>query len=167
MSAEKSTIRELTKAELIRSAKVIRDSFKPVAIDFSLTKENCPTHPSFTKVRQLYELWDKGVKLFGLFLGDRQIGFVAIEKANEDLYYMEKLAVLPKYQHKNYGEELARFVFDYIGKRGGQKLSVGIIDGHTVLKHWYKGLGFKEVGTQEYRHLPFKVCFMERCQERL
>lgn len=163
MLAEKTTIREVTKDELIKSAKVIRDSFKPVAIEFSPTKDNCPTHPSFTKVRQLYKLRDRGIKLFGFFLGDRQIGFVAIEKADENLYYMEKLAVLPEYRHKNYGAELVRFVFDYIRNRGGQKLSIGIIDEHTVLKYWYKELGFKEIGTQVFNHLPFTVCFMEKC----
>lgn len=76
---------------------------------------------------------------------------------------MEKLAVLPEYRHKNYGAELVRFVFDYIRNRGGQKLSIGIIDEHTVLKYWYKELGFKEIGTQVFNHLPFTVCFMEKC----
>lgn len=27
------------------------------------------------------------------------IGFVAIEKSSDDLYFMEKLAVLPEYRH--------------------------------------------------------------------
>jgi len=163
MLVGKTTIREVTKDQLIKSAQIIRDSFKPVAIEFSLTKDNCATHASFIKVRQLYKLWDRGIKLFGIFLSDRQIGFVAIEKADENLYYMEKLAILPEYQHNNYGAELVRFVFDYIRNRGGHKVSVRIIDEHTVLKSWYKELGFKEMGTQVLSHLPFRVCFMEKC----
>jgi ribosomal protein S18 acetylase RimI-like enzyme len=102
------------------------------------------------------------VLLFVLFSGDRQVGFVAIEKADNNLYYMEKLAVLPEYRHKGYGTRLVRFVLDYIKNKGGKKLSTGIIDEHTILKNWYKGMGFKEISTQKFPHLPFTVCFMEK-----
>jgi len=120
MSSLKHIIREVTDDELIRSAKVVRDSFKTVAVELGLTKRNCPTPPSFMNVRKLYELRDRGIKLFGLFLRELQVGFVAIEKVNEILYHMERLAVLPNYRHKDYGAKLIRFVFDYIGNNGGR-----------------------------------------------
>ncbi|MFC2070056.1 GNAT family N-acetyltransferase [Chloroflexota bacterium] len=161
MLSTKQAIREITDNELSNSAKVIRDSFKTVAIEFSLTKGNCPTHPSLTTVHQLRKLKEKGLLLFGLFLGNIQVGFVAIEKAENDLYYMEKLAVLPDYRHKGYGVELAKFVLGCIKNRGGKKLGIGIMNDHTVLKDWYKGLGFKETSTKRFPHLPFTVCFME------
>ena len=120
----KQTIREITDNELSRSARVIRDSFRTVAAEFGLTRENSPTHPSFTTVRQLRKLKDKGLMFFGLFLDDRQVGFVAIEKADNKLYYMEKLAVLPGYRHKGCGTGLVRFVFDYVQERDGKTLSI-------------------------------------------
>ena len=88
-------IREIsTESELRKSVKVIRDSFRTVAVEFKLNRENCPTHPSFITLNQLTELKNKGTKFFGYFVENIQIGFVAVEKANENIYYMEKLAVL-------------------------------------------------------------------------
>ena len=111
---------------------------------------------------QLRALKSKGLIFFGLFLGDRQVGFVAIEKADDSLYYMEKLAVLPGYRHKAGGTGLVRFVLDYVKDRGGKTLSIGIIDEHTILKNWYQEFGFKEITTRKFPHLPFTVCFMEK-----
>lgn len=41
-------IRQLeTKDDLESSVQVIRNSFAEVAVEFGLTPQNCPTHPSF------------------------------------------------------------------------------------------------------------------------
>jgi ribosomal protein S18 acetylase RimI-like enzyme len=156
-------IKEIVGKDGLRnSARVIRDSFKTVASEFALTRKNCPTHPSFVTARQLDELQRKGLKFFGLFLGDKQIGFVAVEKADKTLYYIEKLAVLPPYRHAGYGRTLMEFALNYVRKSMGEKVSLGVIDEHTVLKNWYKTIGFEETITRKYDHLPFTVCFMEK-----
>lgn len=163
MESAKQVINEIGNDQaLMESVRVIRNSFRTVALEFGLTIENCPTHPSFVTIQQLQELKEKGLKLFGLFLGDVQIGFVAIEQANSTLYYMEKLAVLPEYRYYGYGVQLVNFVLDFVRNRGGQKLSIGIINEHKILKDWYKKLGFMEISTTKFLHLPFTVCFMER-----
>lgn len=157
----KKTIREVTDDALDNNVEIIRCAFGTVAVELKLTRENCPTHPSFITISQLSELRIKGLKFFGLFAGDRQVGFVAVEKASDTIYYMEKLAVLPEYRHKGYGRELVRFVIDYVRNHGGKKLSIGIIDKQTVLKNWYKEMGFKEIAAKEFEHLPFTVCFLD------
>jgi len=163
MRLDELTIAEVTEPDDIKnSAGVVRDSFQTVAEEFNLTIENCPTHPSFITPDKLNELKSKGVKLFGLFTENEQAGFIAIEKADEVLYYIEKLAVLPEYRNRGGGERIMRFAFDLIRENGGKKVSIAIIDEHTVLKGWYKGLGFKEVSTKLFPHLPFTVCFLER-----
>ena len=148
--------------ELRNSARVIRNAFRTVAFEFNLTRKNCPTHPSFMTTRRLREDRNKGVKFFGLFLGDRQIGSIAVEKADASLYYVERLAVLPEYRHRGYGAQLMEFVFNYIKANGGTKVSIGIIDEQIILKNWYKSMGFKEMSTKQFAHLPFTVCFMEK-----
>jgi ribosomal protein S18 acetylase RimI-like enzyme len=159
----KLSIREIgSENELRNSVRVIRSAFKTVALEFNLTRENSPTHPSFITTGRLREDRNKGVKYFGLFLGDRQAGFVAVEKADANLYYVERLAVLPEYRHRGYGVQLMEFAFEYIRANGGTKVSIGIINEQTILKNWYKGLGFEEILTREFAHLPFTVCFMER-----
>ena len=155
-------IREINKEhDLKNSVEVIRDSFKTVALEFGLNKRNCPTHPSLTTLAKLLEL-KKKARLLGLFLSSVQVGFVAIEKADDALYYMDKLAVLPEYRHKGYGRKLVEFVLDEVKKYKGEKVALGMIDESAVLKNWYRQLGFEEVGTKNFEHLPFTVCFMEK-----
>jgi ribosomal protein S18 acetylase RimI-like enzyme len=147
--------------DLENSLKVIRDSFKTVAVEFGLNKDNCPTHPSLITLDKLLELKNKA-ELFGLFLNKGQVGFVAVEKADDGVYYLDKLAVLPEYRHRGYGARLVDFVVGYVKKQGGQKISLGMIDESTILKNWYKKLGFRETGTKNFEHLPFTVCFMDK-----
>lgn len=156
-------IREITNdIGLKESAKVIRNSFITIASDFGLNKENCPSNPAFISLTNLRELREKGVRMFGLFCDNRQVGFVAVEKASDIVYYMEKLAVLPEYRHRGFGKQLMDFVFAYVRREGGKKVSIGIINENTVLKNWYRDYGFVETGTRRFEHLPFLVCFMEK-----
>jgi diamine N-acetyltransferase len=148
--------------ELENSVKVIGDSFATVALEFRLTKDNCPTHPSFVTMKQLTEMKRKGLKLFGLFEDDAQVGFVAVEKKKDKVYRIEKLAVLPEHRHKGYGGELMGFVYDYVKNAEGKKLLIGIINEHAVLKKWYEAKGFQETAVTKFAHLPFTVCFMEK-----
>lgn len=158
-----SEIKELTaETELENSVKVIADSFATVAAEFKLTKENCPTHPSFVTLKQLTEMKRKGLKLFGLFEGEVQVGFIAVEKKKDKVFNLEKLAVLPEHRHKGYGGELCAFVDDFVKSAAGKTISIGIINEHTVLKQWYISKGYHETALTKFAHLPFTVCFMEK-----
>jgi len=75
---------------------------------------------------------------------------------------MEKLAILPEYRHKGFGKKLVDFVFDYVRRENGAKVSIGFINENSVLKGWYKDYGFVETNVKQFEHLPFLVCFMER-----
>lgn len=96
------------------------------------------------------------------FENDVYIGFVAIEKANNEIYYMEKLAILPEYRHKGYGKKVMDFVVNYVKGKDGKKISIGIINENEILKKWYLSYGFIETETKVFYHLPFTVCFMEK-----
>ena len=142
--------------------RVIRDSFITVADEFNITKQNAPTNPAFIEIETLQTMKQKGIDMYGAFINNAVIGFVAIEKVSEDLYYMEKLAVLPEYRHKGYGTRLIDFVVETVKKAGGKKISIGIINENKVLKDWYIRNGFSETEIREFSHLPFTVCFLER-----
>jgi len=103
---------------LEKSLKVIRDSFKTVALEFGLNKDNFPTHPSLITLDRLLELKGKA-ELFGLFLYNKQVGFLAVEKADDRVYYLDKLAVLPEYRHQGHGKKLVEFVVGSVKKQGG------------------------------------------------
>jgi predicted GNAT family acetyltransferase len=109
------TIKEIMGKDGLRnSARIIRASSKTVASEFAFTKKNCPTHPSFVTIKQLNKLKRKGLIFLGLFMDNRQIGFVAVEKANESLYYVEKLAIPQELRYKGYGRNLIEFCFEHI-----------------------------------------------------
>ena len=156
-------IREIeSEAEIIRSVQVIREAFGTVAKEFGLTESNCPTNPAFTTIENLKAMKEKGVRFFGLFAEGKQAGLVGIQKAGDTLYYMERLAVSPEYRHGGLGKQLLDFVFDYVKKENGGKVSIGIINENSILKKWYQDYGFVETAIKNFSHLPFTVCLMER-----
>ena len=161
MDALSYEIRAVTDASLPASLSVIRSAFKTVADEMDLTPDNCPGHTAFITMDKLADLYGKAA-CFGLYVDGTQAGFVAAEKTGDgEVYYLDRLAVLPEYRHNGYGAVLVRCVFDYMRQRGGKVVSLGMIDSHTVLKNWYKSLGFRETGTKKFAHLPFLVCFMD------
>ena len=155
-------IRDITNEDVNHSVEVIRASFRTVAEEMGLDESNCPTHPSFITTQGLQELRDRGLRCLSLFVDGQQVGFVAVEKADHNLYYIEKLAIAPRQRHQGLGRHLLEFTGEMIRRMGGRRASVAIIDEHTVLKNWYRRLGFVETGTRRFEHLPFTVCFMEK-----
>jgi ribosomal protein S18 acetylase RimI-like enzyme len=152
----------LAEQELETSASVIRASFLTVAREFNITPENAPTNAAFIKHADLLKMRERGIAMFGLFEDKAQIGFVAVEKADGGIFYMEKLAVLPEYRHRGYGRTLIDFVCEYVKNEGGSAISIGIIDHHSVLKNWYRACGFTITDTKSFGNLSFKVCFLSR-----
>ena len=156
-------IREIvSEAELGNSVNVIRESFITVANQFQLTRENAHTNAAFIKVEDLLKMKEKDVHLFGVFKDEIQIGFFTVEKNDNDLCYLNKLAVLPGYRHNGYGTKMLDFVFEYVKRAGEGKISIGIINENLVLKNWYIQNGFTETAVKNYPHLPFEVCLMEK-----
>ncbi len=152
----------LDEQDLRTSVAVIRDAFLTVARDFHLTEIIAPTNPAFITLQKLQELRKNPTIFFGLFEGGRQVGFMALERGPERIYFLEKLAIIPMARHKGFGARLLSFACDHVKTQGGQKISIGIINEHAILKKWYDIHGFKETGTKSFPHLPFTVCFMEK-----
>jgi ribosomal protein S18 acetylase RimI-like enzyme len=150
-----------TVSDVIDSLEVILRSFNTVAVELNLTSENAPTHSAFTTLERLQDLHKKAA-FFALHVDGSQVGFVAVEKGQGDVYYLDKLAVLPDHRHRGYGTKLVNYVFDYLRGNNGKTVALGMIDSMMGLKKWYKRLGFKETGTKKFEHLPFLVCFMEK-----
>ena len=106
------------------------------------------------------QTWPGGVRYFILELKGSPLGSVAIESANADLCYLERLAVLPHARNNGYGHQLVEHVFETARQFGLKTISIGIIARQTDLKQWYQKIGFVEGEIKEFKHLPFQVCFM-------
>lgn len=143
-------------------AQLIRTAFSDVARRFGLTTENTPKHPSNCTEQWVAEAMAKGVRYYGLEIEDARCGCVALERAGEDVFYLERLAVLSRFRRRGLGRALVEHACLEARAAGATRLEIGIIDAQTELKSWYVGLGFEQTRTAEYRHLPFTVCFMRR-----
>ena len=88
------------------------------------------------------------------------VGCVALEKANSDHCYLERLGVLPEARRKGFGRKLIDHVIFQANNFGAKKIGIGIIADDTELKRWYQRIGFVQGDTKEFRHLPFLVMFM-------
>ncbi|MDH3567902.1 MAG: GNAT family N-acetyltransferase [Desulfobacteraceae bacterium] len=152
-------IREANSRDPILSG-LIRDAFRGVAETFGLTRENCPKHPSNCTDEWIENDLDRGVIYYILENDGISVGCVALEKAGPDLCYLERLAVLPGNRRNGFGKALVDHVIAQARGLGAQQISIGIIADDTDLKRWYKKLGFVELETQAFEHLPFLVTFM-------
>ncbi len=152
-------IREANSRDPILSG-LIRDAFRGVAETFGLTRENCPKHPSNCTDEWIENDLDRGVIYYILENDGISVGCVALEKAGSDLCYIERLAVLPGNRRNGFGKALVDHVIAQARGLGAQLISIGIIADDTDLKRWYKKLGFVELETQAFEHLPFLVTFM-------
>jgi diamine N-acetyltransferase len=156
-------IREIDyRKELDICAAVIRESFATLAETLNITRENCPTHPSFITDDEVISLVRRGLRFYGLSHEGRLAGVVGVRRVDEQVYSVEKLAVLPEVRHCGYGRRLMDHACDLIRLAGGKRITISVIDENTVLKEWYLGQGFRVTETKRYEQLPFTVCLMEK-----
>ena len=153
-------IREASEGDVSLLSGLIRDSFRDVAERFELTPQNCPTHPSFCSEDWVAEAMRKGVRFFLLEEGGSARGCAALERAGPETCYLERLAVLPQWRRRGYGERLVRHAMEEASSAGVGRVEIGIIADQEELRDWYAKLGFAERGRKRFEHLPFEVTFM-------
>lgn len=116
-------------------------------------------HPSST-VEWIQQDMARGVIYFVIENENCVVGCVALELANSEVCYLERLSVFPNQRQRGFGKALVTHVLSKAKLLGVHCVNIGIIAEHTELKNWYKGIGFVEGESKEYPHLPFRVTFM-------
>ena len=155
-----SKIRTCTQVDIGVLVNTIRSSFKDVAERFGLTQENAPRHPSNCTEDWIQKDIDRGVSYFVIENEGSPVGCIALELANSNICYLERLAVLPNYRRQGFGKALVVHVLSKAKLLGAHRISIGIIAEQTALKNWYKRMGFVEGESKEFPLLPFRVTFM-------
>lgn len=141
-------------------AHTVREANRDVAIKFNLTKDNNPKHPSFYTESWVLSDFARGEEYFLYATGGIVMGCVAFEHPQPDTAYLNRLSVLPDFRDQGIGASLVRYIIDYSRAKNVSTISIGIIAGHAVLKAWYQNLGFVEVETRTFDHLPFDVTYL-------
>jgi len=153
-------IKEASKADISILLDILRKSFDGVAKKFNLTVENCHKNLAFCTAQRIEGDFARGLQYYMLEDDDQACGCVAFEKASDEIFYLERLAVLPEHRRKGFGTALVNHVFDQVKETGAIRVEIGIISKDMELKSWYKRFGFISKGTRKFHHLPFVVEFM-------
>lgn len=140
---------------------VIRAGFAAAAAEFGLTRENCPRDTSFIPIETLQTHMQLGWYMFGLFDGEKLIGYASLSDEGDSVYELHSLAVLREYRNKGCGKALLDHAKEKVRAFGGTKIEIGIIEENKVLKEWYRKNGFAHTGTKKFDHLPFTSGYME------
>lgn len=155
-------IRHATESDASCLAAILREASRDVAERFGLTPENCPTHPSNCTSEWIETGFEKGIVYYILEAGGKPCGCVALERADSDVCYLERLAVLPAYRRRGYGTAMVNHICDEARRLGARRVEIGTIAEHIPLNRWYEKQGFRPKNTAEFEHLPFAVAFMEK-----
>jgi len=153
-------IRDSTEDDISLLTDLIRESFKDVAERFNLTAYNAPSHPSNCTEEWIIKAIQKGNKYYILEYQGVPCGCVALEEANSEVCYLERLSVLPNYRIKGFGKALVNHIIHKAKKITAKRIEIGIIAENLELKNWYIKQGFIERDIIKYEHLPFKVLFL-------
>jgi N-acetylglutamate synthase-like GNAT family acetyltransferase len=153
-------IRAATQQDIPLLTMLVSTVFRDVAERFHLTLENCPKHPSNCVPEWFETAMTKGIRYYILEDHGTPCGCVALEQAKPEVGYLERLAVLPQYRKRGFGEALVAHVFAEAQKLGIKRVEIGIIAEQAELRAWYEKLGFVITREAEFSHLPFRVTFM-------
>ncbi len=159
-------IREADRNDIPVLSELVRRAYLDVAERFDLTKENCPKHPSNCTDEWIRGDFERGVRYFILEHGDNPAGCAAIEKANPETCYLERLSVPPEFRENGFGKALLDHILREAETLGAQNVGIGVIAEQTELKRWYEKSGFVRGETKRFEHLPFQVAFMNRPLDR-
>ena len=106
------------------------------------------------------EALDKGATYFIMESGGEPAGCAALERASDQVCYLERLAVLPEFRRQGLGVALVEHALALAAAWGAGRVEIGIIAEQKDLAAWYEKLGFIPTGTKKFDHLPFTVGFM-------
>ncbi|MRR18431.1 MAG: GNAT family N-acetyltransferase [Deltaproteobacteria bacterium] len=153
-------IREGAAVDIDLLVDMIRSSFQDVARRFGLTPQNSPTHPSNCRPEWILREMNRGVAYYILENEGRPAGCAALEQVNDEVCYLERLAVLPDLRRRGFGSALVGHVIAQARLLKAFRLQIGIIAEHKELHDWYEKLGFEDLEQKTFPQLVFRVAFM-------
>lgn len=145
-------------------AKVIRESFSTVAIEFGFTIENAPGFTAFatTEERLNCQLTGEHRPMYAFFDDETIVGYYSLLLQENKECELNNLCVIPAYRHNGIGEELLKDAFKNAKELNCIKINIGIVEENKVLRKWYESFGFVHTGTKKFDFFPFTCGYMEK-----
>jgi diamine N-acetyltransferase len=154
------SIRPASENDITAIAHLIQLAYKDVARRFGLTPDNCPKHPSNCTDAWIRSDLERAVTYFLLVHDNTLIGCAALEATDHSVAYLMRLAVLPEFRRRGFGEMLVQHIISQARQLAMSSISIGLIAEQEELATWYGNLGFIPGETKRFEHLPFTVRYM-------
>jgi len=151
-------IKELKDSKII--AEILNKAFITVAEQYGFTRENAPIFPAFINPDRVEANLSRGLKMYGYEIDGKTAGCAGYSFYKDEIYIIERLAVLPEYRHMGIGKKLMEFIENEIRKNNGKTAEVHVVDKNIVLREWYKKLGYREIRIDKIKTMPFNSCVM-------
>jgi diamine N-acetyltransferase len=161
LSSSSFSILPANESDIRRIAELIAAAFADVALRFDLTRENCPTHTSFTTDADIQRCMGFGTTFLLAFDGECACGCISFRQPKNGISIFEKIGVLPKFRHRGLGNALVAQAADQAYRQGATLAEIGVIEDHHELIAWYGKIGFTCVRKARFKHLPFGVVNMQ------
>lgn len=139
---------------------IIRTSFKRQAELLQVTETDCPEYVAFeSEIDAKSRIQSSNVKI--MFVNGLAIGTIGTRNKGE-VGVIERLAVLPDYRGKSYGEILLHTAEKELYSAGCRTIHLSIVADFSTLRAYYERNGYKPNGTERYDFLPFDVLQMTK-----
>lgn len=156
------TIRKADPSDAGQIAAILQAAFGPVASQFGLTKENCPSHTSFIAAEFVRREMSQDVQTFLGMSEGRLLACVALRLQPGKRAKMKRLAVLPENQGQGIGQRMVASVESVARQGAFANIEIGIIAEHVALLDWYRRQGYVETHQAVFPQLPFTVQYMTK-----
>ena len=157
-------IKDISADDIPECAHVIRESFKTVADEFGITKENGGRFTAFatTAERLNWQYYTEGRIMRAYYEDGAVIGYYSLVLQEGGHCELSNLCVLPEHRHKDIGSALIADAFDTAKENGRNIMTVGIVEENKVLRAWYESKGFVHTGTKKFDFFPFTCGYLEK-----
>ena len=154
-------IRQIQHYEIDECVSVIKASFKNIAEEFNITKENSPNYVLFSVDNEkLKSQYNNGRLMFAAIDKDKIIGYYSLEIYNNECE-INNLCVLPEYRHRGIGAMLLKHAVNIANENKLNKIKISIVEENIELKKWYENFGFIQTHTQKFDFFSFTCGYME------
>lgn len=129
-------------------------NYKKIEIEeFEKLKDLTPNLTTWEKYKnqQLLRLRNKEVDIFVIeyndnFIGEITVNYVSHELETETIknkrVYLEAFRIKKEFQNMGLGQELIKFVINYLFNLGYSEYTIGVEEDNNIAKHIYNKLGF-------------------------
>lgn len=145
-------------------ARLVRRAFRGQPEALGINKQDHPYFAAFESADRVRAHLADGRHVVLAYLGDQPVGTVrySLRKESPEEGWIERLAVLPAYQGRRFGEALMRYAERRLAALGAVRLRLAIVKQFSRLQSFYEGLGYQAGETRSFPGVPFEILLMEK-----